>query len=256
LKTLFLAWQAPTDHQWLPIGRLTFGGGCYRFVYLQGASKAERLHGFRPLLSFPSLSEVYESDELFPIFANRLPSRSRSDYGDFVRWLNAPQDEDDPIALLARSGGRRVTDNFEVFPCPAPDENGQYHIHFFAHRLRQLPAAAIERIGSLQPGDRLLLMHDFQNPYDPSALALRTNGQREGDRHIVGYCPRYLLADAFEVLTRCPGLPEVAVEQVNPPPAPLQLRLLCNLTTCWPEDFRPCSNPEYQPLVATAMSQA
>ncbi|MEH2146883.1 hypothetical protein [Nostoc sp.] len=40
------------------------------------------------------------------------------------------------------------------------------------------------------------------------------------------------------------------VERVNPVPTTLQLRLLCNMTAEWHEDFRPFSSQEYQPLVA------
>lgn len=254
MKTLFLAWQAPANRAWLPIGRLQFDGEHYQFVYLRGARDAKRLHGFQPLASFPRLEEVYESDELFPLFANRLPSRSRPDYDEYVECLNVPRDEHDPIALLSRSGGARVTDNLEVFPCPELDESGQYHIHFFAHGIRHLPRFSIERIGRLRPGDPLLLIHDFQNPHDPFALMLRTNDQFEGDRFIVGYCPRYLVPDTFELLTNCDTVAAVAVERVNPPPAPLQLRLLCNMTACWPEGFRPCRSDSFQPIATSEVS--
>jgi hypothetical protein len=254
MKTLFLAWQAPVHRKWLPIGRLQFDGQRFYFVYLRGVQEAREQYGFQPLASFPSLTEVYESDQLFPLFANRLPQRSRPDYDDYVEWLNLPRDEDDPIVLLSRSGGRRATDSFEVFPCPGPDENGQYHIHFFAHGLRHLPPASIERIGQLRPSESLLLMHDFQNPHDAYALVLRTNDRVEGDRFFVGYCPRYLNSDAFKILTESPRAAGVAVERVNPPPAPLQLRLLCSMTGCWPEGFRPCSSAVFQPIAATEMS--
>jgi hypothetical protein len=193
---------------------------------------------------------------LFPLFTNRLLSRSRPDYEQYVQWLNVPLDQDDPIALLARNGGRRATDSFEVFPCPTLDEKGYYHIHFFAHGLRHLPSASVIRTAELQPGERLLLMHDFQNPYDSLALALRTDGGSHGNSYIVGYCPRYLLGDAFKILMDCPDSVHVAVERVNLPPAPLQLRLLCNMSACWPQDFTPFSEGQYEPLVALNPSSA
>jgi len=248
VKTLFLAWQDPDTRCWFPVGRLTFCEQVYQFVYTQSAEEAQKQCGFQPLKTFPDLHQGYESDELFPLFANRLPPRSRPDYGQFVEWLNIPANEDDPIAMLARSGGRRVTDFFEVFPCPEPDEGGAYHVHFFAHGLRHFSKDSIDRIERMRQGEHLLLVFDFQNPHDPQAMMLRTNGSVPGDRYLVGYFPRYLLHDTFEILQECAFLPEVHVERVNPPPAPLQLRLLCNMTACWPEGFRPCSGPEYQPL--------
>lgn len=250
MKTLFLAWQDPRSRSWFPIGRLSFDGSNYQFAYIKGAYIAQRDCSFTPLASFPKLEDVYEAQSLFPLFSNRLLSSSRPDYDEFTECLNVPQHKDDPIALLGRSGGRRTTDTLEVFPCPEPDDQGRYHIHFFVHGLRYLPDESRSRIDRLQQGDQLLLVHDFQNPHDSSALMLRTNDSFPGDRHLVGYCPRYLLDDAFRILQQCPNYPQVEVERVNAPPAPLQFRLLCNMTACWPEDFRPCSSESYQPIEA------
>jgi len=243
MKTLFLAWQDPYSRSWFPIGRLTFDGTQYQFVYTQGAVKAQHQCEFQLVYSFPDLNKVYTSVELFPLFSNRLMRRSRPEYNNFVQWLNIPEGKDDPIAILARSGGRKATDHFEVFPCPEADENGLYHIHFFAHGLRHLPPCGIERINQLQTCELLYLANEFQNPYDPHALLLCTQ-----DHHIVGYCPRYIIADVFKLKNENPEV-QVHVERVNPVPAPLQLRLLCNMTAQWHEEFRPFSSREYQPIV-------
>ncbi len=245
MKTLFLAWQDSNSRRWFPIGRLTFDEGKYQFVYTQGVEEAQEKCGFEPLSSFPRLDEVYTSTQLFPVFSNRLMPRSRPDYSKFVEWLNVPQNEDDPIALLARSGGQRETDTLTVFPCPDPDEEGRYHIHFFSHGLRHLSHCSIERINRFQPGEKLWLAHEFQNPYDPQALILNTE-----DHHIVGYCPRYLVNNTFRLLERNPNLVHVHVERVNQPPTPLQFRLLCSMTAKWLDDFHPFSGKEYQPIMA------
>ena len=250
VKAVFLAWQDPTTRIWYPVGRLTFEGSSYEFVYTHGAIDAQKQSNFRPLDSFPDFYSVYSSESLFPLFSNRVLPPARPDYGQFAEWLNVPLDRDDPIALLARSGGRRATDTLEVLPCPEPDHEGMYRIHFFAHGLRYLPDCAVERVDQLKPGQQLLMSHDFQNPHDPHALMLRTHDDFPRDRFIVGYCPRYLLEDAFRLLQSCS--PQVTVERVNPAPAPLQFRLLCNMTACWPEGFRPFSTGPYVPLVAIA----
>jgi len=215
-----------------------------------GAKVAQETSGFETLESFPDLKTVYRSDELFPIFSNRLPSPSRPDYADFIQWLNVPLEAADPISLLARSGGRRATDSLEVFPDAEPDQTGHFHIHFFAHGLRHFPKESIDRINRLEEGERLLLCYDFQNPHDPKALLLRTNDAFEGDRFLVGYCPRYLVEDAFKILEAARGLSEVAVERINRPPAPLQVRLLCSLTAKWPKGFKPFSGPNFKPIGA------
>ena len=244
MKSLFLAWQNPVSRTWHPIGRLTFDGRLYRFGYIQGATVAQAEGNFKPLWAFPDFNHIYESAELFPLFANRLLRRSRPEYPDFVQWLNIPEHKDDPIALLSRSGGQRATDSLEVFPCPERDEQGRYHVHFFAHGLRHLPPETQPRIHQLQPDNRLYVAHDCQNPYDSKALILRTE-----DKYIVGYCPRYLVDDFFDLLCHAPDKLEILVERVNLPPTPLQFRLLCNLTAEWSADFQPFSGSAYQPLV-------
>ncbi|WP_449416093.1 HIRAN domain-containing protein [Phormidium nigroviride] len=243
-STLFLAWQDQNSRSWFTIGRLTFDGINYEFTYTQGVLEAQEKGGFEPLASFPRLGEVYTSTYLFPVFANRLMPKSRPDYLSFIRWLNLSQDERDPIAILARSGGRRETDTLTVFPCPELDSEGRYNLHFFLHGLRYLPPCAIERINRLETGEKLLLAHEFQNPKDPKALTLNTD-----DRYIVGYCPQYLNSEIFEVLLRNPSLVEVRVERVNQPPTPLQFRLLCNITAQCYDGFCPFSSDEYQPFI-------
>jgi hypothetical protein len=249
MKILFLAWQDPQSRAWFPVGRLSYDGRIYQFVYTRGALVAEQQAGFQPLQTFPGLEEVYESDALFPLFSNRLLGRTRPDYEEFAAWLNVPQHEDDPLVLLARSGGRRVTDELEVFPSAERDESGDYHIHFFAHGLRHLPAASVGRINDLNPGEKLLLLHDYQNPRDRLAVVLRTG---DPDPFLVGYCPRYLLSDTLELLRNDPDRVQIAVERVNLPPAPLQLRLLCNMTARWPNGFIPYSGDDYRPIAIGA----
>jgi len=248
LKTLFLAWQDPESRTWFPIGKLTHEDGMYRFGYLQGVITAKDQGNFQPIWSFPDLHHIYSSTELFPIFANRLLRPSRPDYKDFVQWLNIPEDQDDPIALLARSGGRRKTDSFEVFPCPERDQNGKYHIHFFAHGIRHFPIEIQQYVQSLDPEAKLLVTHDVQNQFDSHALILRTE-----DLHFVGYCPHYLTQDFFELICQFPQRVNVTVERVNPPPTPIQFRLLCSLTASWEKDFHPFSDPTYQ-LLSTPSS--
>ncbi|MBP0018740.1 MAG: DNA-binding protein [Cyanobacteria bacterium SBLK] len=250
IPTLFLAWQDSESRSWFPIGRLTFDGELYKFVYTEGVRSAKSNPNFSLLHSFPELTKVYKAVEPFPFFANRLMRPSRPDYQDYIQALNIPRDRDDPIAILSRSGGRKATDNFEIFPRPEPDRNGLYHIHFFAHGLRYMPKSSSDRIKSLQPNERLYLTHDFQNLYDSKALLLCTK-----DRYNVGYCPRYLVADILDICQEKRDLVCVHVERINPAPTPLQFRLLCNMTAEWPKEFSPFSEREYQPIVTDNQPQ-
>jgi hypothetical protein len=249
MNTLFLAWQDSSGRRWYTIGRLTRDNAKYEFVYTKGALEAQEEAGFQVLPSFPNLYEVYRSDELFPVFSNRLIAPSRPDYKTFIEWLSFEDLEPQPMAILARSGGKRMTDLLEVFPAAEDDGSGVYTVYFFAHGLSHAAPAAIDRTLQLTAGEELLLMHDFQNPRDPKALALRTSEKYSGDMNLMGYCPRYLLPDIHWLLRAKRELPIVTVEKINRAPAPIQFRLLCRMTMTWPADFRPFSAQTFQPLV-------
>jgi hypothetical protein len=197
---LFLSWQDLSTRAWFPIGTLTHNGRLYHFVYLQGAIEAKNKAGFQPIISLPDFYQSYGSLELFPLFQNRLLRRSRPDYSAFIASLSLPIDQTDPIAILSRSGGPRQTDNFEVFPAPERNMAGQYQIHFFVHGLSHCPIAAQQRVLALQSEEKLLVTRDCQNPFDSRALLLRTE-----DLHNVGYCPRYLTQDFFELVDCFPA---------------------------------------------------
>lgn len=255
-ETFLIAWQSPKSRSWYPIGRLMRANGRFRFAYTKGAENANRSDGFEPLPSFPEFDKVYNSDQLFPLVSNRLPNSSRPDYSEYLKWLDLPKDTQDPLVILSRSGGYRTTDAFEIFPLPEENETGEYQIRFFAHGLQYFPPASIERINKLEVGERLLISWDWQNPYDPTAMALRTHDSFVGDRHLVGFCPRYLTKDVLHAFlkrdSKMIGDPViVTTERVNPAPAPLQVRLLCTLKACWPPGFRPFSGPEYKPVTSS-----
>jgi len=248
-RILFLAWQDPVGRTWYPIGRLTSDGGRYSFTYLGGARSALDTGRFEAIRPFPDLHTIYEADELFPLFANRVLPRTRPEYKSVLEWLSVSDTEDDPVAILARSGGQRATDTFEVFPCPEQTEEGHYNLHFLLHGLSHMPPEAVARAEHLKVGESLLVMKDFQNPHDELALALRTSDNFVGDKYLVGYFPRYLRSDILKLMGYPDNLPAVTVERVNPPPAPVQFRVLCRLEMAWPHGFQPFSGPEFQPVV-------
>ena len=245
---LYVAWRSggDTDGRWGPIGRLEYDQDTYVFSYTKGA---QRLSGFKPLVGMPDLHATYQSAELFPIFANRLLSRSRREYDAYLRWSGFDPDQPpDPISILGVTEGRRQTDAIELFPCPLPDGEGCYLNKFFVHGVRWMPDTAIACIGQLRPGDVLGLMPDFSNPHDPNAVALRTMTDKE--RYLIGYVPRYLAHDVRSLLRECdPEFITVIVERVNPD-APLQHRLLCRMRACWPEGFQPCRDEAFDPIDA------
>ncbi|CAN5438522.1 HIRAN domain-containing protein [soil metagenome] len=245
-NALLVAWRSGNgDRGWGPVGRLDYDGHDYRFVYTRGA---RTLDGFRPFAQMEDLEQIYESNELFPIFANRLLPKSRPEYDAFLRWGGFdPDNPPEPISILGVTEGIRQTDSIEVFPCPVPDYTGCYLNRFFVHGLRYLPPQSHERLGRLKPGERLAMMPDIFNESDRNAVALRTT---TGERMLVGYVPRYLARDVWQLLSGCdPDYMDVVVARVNAD-APLQQRLLCQMNACWPENFRPCSDESFLPIPA------
>jgi len=235
----------PTGGFWSPVGRLEHEDGVYRFVYTRGA---QTLQGFEPFPGMPDLGAIYESESLFPLFANRLLSRSRPEYEAFLMWGGFdPANPPDPLAVLGLTQGLRQTDSLEVFPCPMPDEHGRYMSKFFLHGVRWMHPVAQERIARLQPGEALGLSLEVGNQYDLDAVSVRT-GDVQG-RLLIGYVPRYLARDVRELCGAChPDFIEVTIERLNAG-APLQQRVLCRMTSCWPESFTPCGGEPFQAIV-------
>ncbi len=246
MRTLFLAWQDPEKRQWHPVGRLDQSNGTYVFHYTEGAREAQR-HGFTPIVSFPDLEATYESDQIFPLFANQVLPPSRPEYDDFIEWLSIPKGEADPVAILARSG-ERMTDTLEIFPQPDKTSDTTYTAHFFVRGLRHQSPCAIKRSTTLSSGEPLLLMQDLQNPADPHSCVLRTAEREEQDMHMIGYLPRYLAGELAALPDDDLRAARIEVVRVNPSPAPIHFRILCRLTVNWTKDTEPFSDEVYQPL--------
>jgi hypothetical protein len=241
MKSLFVAWQNINSRKWAPVGRLTHENGLYRFVYTRGA---ENEPDFKPFGPMQDLHQAYKSDELFPIFANRILAKNRPEYSEYLQWLGMSESKYDELEELGRTGGLRATDSLELFPCPEPTAAKQYEVYFFCRGLRHLHTENQERARHLKIGERLYLMQDLQNDQDSMALLMRTCDPIT----LVGYAPRYYAAE-FTQLIKSTDTEQVriTVEQVNVD-APIQYRVLCKLTSPWPLNFVPFSRSEFSPL--------
>ncbi len=239
MRTVYLAWRHP-NMRWHPVGELRHDGKAYRFRYVMGSVPAEEA-GLRPLVEFGHFEREYVSPTLFATFENRIPSPTHPRYSAYMEWLHLPADAR-PMDVLARSGGQRATDMFEVFPRPEPDDRGCYVAHAFIHGLQHRPADARARALALTTGEQLDLSPEPRNEVDD--LAIRTE-TREHEH--IGYVPRYLAKDLHDL-----GLERVSihVERVNKPPVPMQFWVLCRLEAPWRAGFDPCAVEEFQPRTA------
>lgn len=245
MNTLYVAWQAPLPTRaWFPIGRLDadLAASEYVFQYTQGALRAQEIAGFAPLMAFPDLQRRYASNELFPLFKNRVLASSRRDFQQYLTWLDLDPSHADPIEILALTGGARQTDSLEVFPKFHRSTDGAFVSRFFLHGSRHVAAAASQRIATLERGEPLQVALELNNPATGHAIQLQT-----ADGHLVGWAPRYLVEDL-----RMAMLDEVEVRanvrRVNLVDAPAAHRVLVELTGHGRRTFKPTLKEEFQLL--------
>lgn len=229
MRHLYVAWQDEGTREWIPVAVLSEIEGGYSLRYTRGAKRCSNFSG---LGRMGDLEKVYYSKALFPFFQNRVISKSRPEYKDYLDWLGLPAVTDDPLSVLSVTGGLRATDSFELIPAPHRHETNLV-LDFFPRRLRHMPFVTIEAIKTLTPGTRLYLMRDIQNKFDPNALLLRTDEPNIA----IGYLAKYYGAGLDRLLTVSTKDVIVEVKQVNVD-APLDMRLLCTLTAPWGDQFQ------------------
>lgn len=240
-RTLFLAWQDDRSRQWFPVGRLDadVGKASYRFRYTVGARRAREEVGFPLLLEYPDLHSDYRSDELFPIFQNRVMNRRRPDFPAYLRSLDLP-DEADSIAILSANGGRRETDSYEVFPKIEKGADGRFQCRFFLHGWRHADAEA--RMRRLRHREPLLVTLQQDNPVTGVAVQIRT-----ADHDLIGWSPRYLVPDLAASIEQSPRDCKAMVVRLNPQLVPRSHRVLVKMHGRL-QDHEPMSGSDFKPL--------
>lgn len=242
---LFVNWQDETSRQIFPVGRLVTlaGGAGYEFAYIAASRDAQQV-GFAPFQAFPELEQVYRAPELPAFFRNRLLQSGRPDYPQYLQELGLKALTATPIEILARSGGRRVTDPLEVFAELVPIGD-RFEAHFFVRGIRYLEGAEDAAL-QLHPGDRLRLHHEPSNAFNTNAHLVICH-----DGRAVGYVPDYLADDLKQLVEQDDSL-RVEVVRVNQPPAPSQQRLLSKLSIS-AEAPRPHRGPRFEPISPDAI---
>ena len=239
-KTLVLCWREPTSREWINVGKLWQEDKLYKFCYTKGVDKAEKSGNFALFGQMDEKDKTYVSDELFPMFKNRLLQKSRPEYQDYLDWLGLDKTLE-PLDELSRTNGVRATDSLQLFEVPTK-KDGKYTTYFFSHGISHLPKNYVERIKELKKGDRLFLMQDIQNKIDQYALMIRTDDPVE----LMGYCPRIYTKDLNSLIQKNGARNiNLTIETINHD-APLQFRLLCKLEADWYEDFFPFLDDDFK----------
>ena len=247
IRSLFLAWQDTDRRRWFTIGQLLSRRTTprYAFGYTQGARLAEEEVGFEPLYDFPEFDRVYQSDRLFPLFANRVMNPNRKSFADYLNRLAIDGRDPDPLEILAIDGGRRKTDRFEVFPQLQRDSDSGFRSCFFLHGSRHASDAARKRLKKLCADEKLYVTLELTNPATRLAVQLQTT-----DYHMVGWAPRYLVHDLVKAMTHAPGNYRARVVRVTHDSPWQDQNVLIELAGRWPDEYEPMSSDEYQALVA------
>jgi hypothetical protein len=206
----------------------------YRFAYL---ASAVRRPSFQPLLGFRDTTRAYESTGLFPLFAERIMDPRRPDRPLFLAALDLAEDEATPLEVLARSGGQRPGDGIFLIPVPRIEEDGSTICTFLVHGIRYVEGAA-ERVDVLQPGDRLCLSAEPDNPVNAHALLVT-----ETEGRPLGWVPDALLEYVHRVEDR-----QLTVVRVNPPEVGTRLRLLVRLEGSAASDRQPFTGPDWMTI--------
>jgi len=244
LKTLFLAWQAP-DRQWFPIGRLSADveKSEYQFDYIRGALSARDATGFKPLVAFPDFEQKYSASELFPLFTNRILTKSRKGFSDYIRSLDLDPKHLNMLEVLAITGGERQTDSFEVFRKIYKEPDGSFKCRFFLHGLNHVNKLGAERATRLKEGEHLQISVEINNPKTKNAIQLSTQ-----DYLPLGWTPRYLVSDLLLAMSDSPEL-KARVVKVNSTSVPLNRRYLIEMNgIILPKGIEPMAGKEFQPI--------
>jgi len=115
---LYVIWKNPKTHKKYIIGKLSKENVGYSFEYCNEYSKAVE-SGWQLIQAFPEIKK-YQSKELFPVFASRLPDRKRRNINDILKKYGLTSF--DGYELLKQSGGRLPIDTIE-FINPILDED-------------------------------------------------------------------------------------------------------------------------------------
>lgn len=250
---LVVAWQHPKERSIQPVGFLTCDGHVYRFSYIRNALSVT---DFRPLLGFEDLDASYQSETLFPLFAQRAMDPRRPDYQRYVQHLGL-EGEPGPWEQIARSQGRREGDTIQLFPEPTVDGN-EVQCLFLVHGVRHAHKGAkilngirvevtreqvAEALDGLHRGDELAIVPEPENEKNSQAIVVM------GAPLVpVGWIPDLIVEDLHRLMER--GRVTVTVEHVNGPDAPSHLRLLARLRAASVGGFRFFTGERWESLTA------
>jgi hypothetical protein len=229
---LLVIWQQPSNRAMIPVGVLRFDGRTYTFEYLPNVVDLDE---FRPLLGFRDLASTYQSDELFPLFRERVLDPTRPDFVRVLDELSLDPTSATPWEQLVRSGGSSEGDTLQVTPLPRESSKGwtctalvagvrylaKKSVETAHGKTRPYADSELERLlEGLRDGQSLQVIAEIRNEYNSDAQLLFTESDEP-----VGYVPDWLAKLTAPCLNEGAGVWAV-VDRVNGRSAGWHLRLL------------------------------
>jgi len=176
-RIIYLSWKS-TDHgnRHIVAELIERPQGEYCFRYIQGEDleKAKKL-GFNGYPAFPDLNKEYTLNAIDP-FVMRLPARARTDFAGLLNYWEIHNTDISDFDLLAITGGRLRTDNFELIDPHKIKRPNQFltELAGFVHH------AEDKKLRSLSVGEELQLERDPSNRWDPYAVKVLYQGKQIG----------------------------------------------------------------------------
>jgi|JI102314DRNA_FD_contig_51_96112_length_2404_multi_4_in_0_out_0_2 hypothetical protein len=189
---LFVIWSELKDRGRHIIGELSRDAGIFRFAYTPSLDDAVQ-RGFKLLPEFAkhrTAADPYQSTGLFSTFAQRIPSVKRTDHAELLSAWGV-QNADNPLEVLALSGGIQITDRIELAEARSVDDPLDRPLLFRLAGEVYHPAAR-----DIKVGDELTVRPEPSNQYDSCATMIL----RDSD-NIIGYVPRYYSALVSKLLS-------------------------------------------------------
>lgn len=236
MNSIYILWQDQYSKLWHPVAKLTHENNLYRLNYTKGANSSKN---FVPFPNMEKLDSIYESQELFPFFQNRIMPKSRPEFRSIINWLDMTPDTFDPLDYLSVTGGERKTDNYRILKLPDLI-NGKFVFNFLVSGIHYLEIENQEKIKNLSNNLELDYIYETDNPVDPNAIKLvdKESGT------FVGYCPRYLVNDFKKLLDQNPEFSHFKIKKLNIN-APASYRMVCSFESLESEHYKPLNFNEY-----------
>lgn len=182
---IYLVWQENKTRRRYIIGQLSKNGQ-YEFNY--GFEVKEAIDsGFKLLIGFDDINEVYKNDILFPVFSSRLPDRKRKGIDKILQKYGL--DEFDEYKLLKKSGAKLPIDNLE-FIDPIFENETEIKRNFYLAGTRycmECKGDDCMKATDVELYEILKLEHEPDNQHDNYAIKVLDSK----DNHI-GYIPKIL----------------------------------------------------------------